>query len=128
MRSARDFDAFRARTEAVVRRHPVVASNTYTRWFANGSATCDDVRHLTVRFSVFSHLFVEAQLRKVMNAPTLDEYPAGKEILINELREAFERPGFSERRFLQGAKEMLDGVQAFWDGLWEDRLSLRSAA
>ena len=46
----------------------------------------------------------------------------------DELREAFERPGFSERKFLQGAKEMLDGVQAFWDGLWEDRFSVRQAA
>ena len=46
----------------------------------------------------------------------------------DELHEAFERPGFSERKFLHGAKEMLDGVQAFWDGLWEDRFSVRQAA
>ena len=29
-------------------------------------ATRGEVRHLTVQFSVFSHLFVEAQLRKVI--------------------------------------------------------------
>src|SRR5437867_6139932 len=90
MRSLHDFDAFRARAEALVQRHPVVASNPYTRWFASGEATCDEVRHLTVQFSVFSHLFVEAQLRKVMNAPTLDEYRAGKEILMNELGVVFQ--------------------------------------
>jgi len=38
-----------------------------------------------------------------------------------ELAEAFLMPGFDEERFLRGAQEMLDGVQAFWDGLEEDR-------
>jgi pyrroloquinoline quinone (PQQ) biosynthesis protein C len=42
-----------------------------------------------VQFSVFSHLFVEAQLRKVINAPTLEAYHAGKEILMNELGVVF---------------------------------------
>jgi hypothetical protein len=69
--------------------HPVVAANTYTRWFATGAATDDEVRHLTVQFSVFSHQFVEAQLRKVINAADLDSYRAGKEILMNELGVVF---------------------------------------
>ena len=47
------------------------------------------MRHLTVQFSVFSHLFVEAQLRKVINAADLDTYRAGKEILLNELGVVF---------------------------------------
>jgi pyrroloquinoline quinone (PQQ) biosynthesis protein C len=47
------------------------------------------VRHLTVQFSVFSHLFVEAQLRKVINAADVDSYRAGKEILMNELGVVF---------------------------------------
>jgi len=42
-----------------------------------------------VQFSVFSHLFVEAQLRKVINAADLDTYRAGKEILMNELGVVF---------------------------------------
>ncbi len=79
-----DFAAFRTRLDEVVSRHPVVAGNGYTRWFATGAATRDDVRHLTVQFSVFSHLFVEAQLRKVINAADLASYHAGKEILMNE--------------------------------------------
>lgn len=272
----RDFDSFRTRAEQLVRQHPVVANNTYTRWFAGGEATFDEVRHLAIQFSVFSHQFVEAQLRKVINAPNLDEYRAGKEILMNELgvifrkegsangststhdaeqvdpevvgtegtvegsryrhsaahfewiarfadalelnfdeigkrrhgtvstlffcdellriyssedpsiaegasyavehwaaagfwkeliqglkafkarecpqlplgfwvwhdmvedqhaahtedelREAFERPGFEEEKFLLGAIQMLDGVKAFWDGLWADRRELRLAA
>jgi hypothetical protein len=90
-----DFEAFHARVTELVHRHPVVVDNTYTRWFARGEATRAEVRDLTVQFSVFSHLFVEAQLRKVINAPNLVEYRAGKEILMNELGVAFrqEQPG-----------------------------------
>ncbi len=84
-----DFAAFQARVDDLVSRHPVVVDNRYTRWFASGSATREDVRHLTVQFSVFSHLFVEAQLRKVINAADLASYHAGKEILMNELGVVF---------------------------------------
>jgi hypothetical protein len=77
--------AFQARVDDVVARHPVVVDNRYSRWFAAGDVSRSDVRHLTVQFSVFSHLFVEAQLRKVINAPDLASYRAGKEILMNEL-------------------------------------------
>jgi hypothetical protein len=79
------FPAFVARAHEVVSRHPVVAANPYTPWFATGAATREEVRHLTVQFSVFSHLFIEAQLRKVLNAPDLESYHASKEILLNEL-------------------------------------------
>src|SRR2546423_1737801 len=85
----RSLEAFRSRVAEVVHHHPVVVDNTYTRWFAKGEATRDEVRHLTVQFSVFSHLFVEAQLRKVINAADLDTYRAGKEILMNELGVVF---------------------------------------
>ena len=59
--------------EAVARcidRHPIVRRNAYTTWFARGDATLDQLRDFTVQFSVFSHLFIEAQLRKCINAPT----------------------------------------------------------
>ena len=91
MPKTHDFESFRTRVEKVVERHPVVVDNAYTRWFAMGQATPDEVRHLVIQFSVFSHLFVEAQLRKVMNAPTIEEYRAGKEILMNELGVVFAR-------------------------------------
>ncbi|MET0726876.1 MAG: hypothetical protein ABWZ76_01115 [Acidimicrobiales bacterium] len=82
-------DVLRARIDALVARHPVVTDNRYTRWFSQGDATPGEVRHLAVQFSVFSHLFVEAQLRKVINAADLDTYRAGKEILLNELGVVF---------------------------------------
>jgi len=84
-----DLDGFGIRVADAVHHHPVVAHNTYTRWFATGAPTSADVRHLTVQFSVFSHQFVEAQLRKVINAADLEQYRAGKEILMNELGVAF---------------------------------------
>lgn len=90
--------AFQARVDRAVHGHPVVVDNRYTRWFATGATTRADVRHLTVQFSVFSHVFVQAQLAKVINAADLRSYRAGKEILMNELGVVFrsERPGSAE--------------------------------
>ncbi|MET0903311.1 MAG: hypothetical protein ABWZ52_08725 [Acidimicrobiales bacterium] len=89
MATAPSVGAFRHQIDDLVARHPVVAGTRYTRWFAQGEATRGEVRHLAVQFSVFSHLFVEAQLRKVINAADLDTYRAGKEILLNELGVVF---------------------------------------
>jgi hypothetical protein len=83
------FETFAGAASDLVARHPVVVANPYTRWFTGGEATREDVRHLAVQFSVFSHLFVEAQLRKVINAADPDAYRAGKEILLNELGVVF---------------------------------------
>jgi hypothetical protein len=47
---------------------------------------------------------------------------------MDELRGAFERPGFNQQKFLQGAEEMLNGVKAFWDGLEAKRKELEPAA
>ena len=89
VRGTRDLPGFRARVDDLVRSHPVVADNVYTRWFATVAADREDVRHLTVQFSVFSHIFVEAQLRKVINAADIESYRTGKEILMNELGVVF---------------------------------------
>lgn len=76
---------FRARVAQLVNTHPIVTENVYTRWFADGKATRAQVRDLTIQFSVFSNAFVEAQLRKVINASDLHGFRSGKEILLNEL-------------------------------------------
>src|SRR5918993_2053287 len=89
MATAPSVEDLRRQIDDLVARHPVVVGNPYTRWFATGDATRGEVRHLAVQFSVFSHLFVEAQLRKVINAADLDTYRAGKEILLNELGVVF---------------------------------------
>jgi hypothetical protein len=89
VRTSGDLARFRSRVESLVHHHPVVVDNAYTRWFAAGAADLHEVRHLAVQFSVFSHQFVEAQLRKVLNAADLDSYRSGKEILMNELGVVF---------------------------------------
>ena len=43
---------------------------------------------------------------------------------MDELKGAFDRPGFDQTKFLQGADEMLNGVKAFWDGLEAKRKEL----
>lgn len=99
---------FRERLDRLVHNHPVVTDNRYTAWFSTGEATREQVRHLAVQFSVFSHLFVEAQLRKVINAADLDSYRAGKEILMNELGVVFNgRPddeGVSSEGTVEGSR------------------------
>lgn len=85
--------------EAVARSinaHPIVQHNPYTHWFARGEASIEQLRDFTVQFSVFSHLFIEAQLRKCINAPDLQSYRAGKEILMNELGVVFTPAGTVE--------------------------------
>ncbi|MFN2448859.1 MAG: hypothetical protein ABR508_03570 [Candidatus Baltobacteraceae bacterium] len=73
--------------------HPIVRMNPYTSWFARGEASFEELRHFAVQFSVFSHLFIEAQLRKCINARDLASYRAGKEILMNELGVTFAPSG-----------------------------------
>src|SRR5215831_16869986 len=73
--------------------HDVIVNNRFTRWFKEGTFDREDLRHFLVQFSVFSNLFIEAQLKKVINAPTLEAMHASKEILMNELGVVFRKPG-----------------------------------
>jgi len=83
------WDRFFARVRATVMEHPVVTDNRYCAWFAQGDVTRDQVRDLVQQFSVFSNLFVVAQLLKTINAPTLAQARESKEILVNELGVVF---------------------------------------
>jgi hypothetical protein len=120
MAPTHDFESFRARAETLVQTHSIVVDNVYTKWFARGTASRAEVRHLTVQFSVFSHLFVEAQLRKVINAPTLEQYRAGKEILMNELGVVFrkDQPGTGTTQTAEGeaVNPELVGTEGTVDG------------
>lgn len=103
-------DAFRSSVDDAVGSHPIVRSNAYTEWFATGAANDVELRRFTVQFSVFSHLFIEAQLRKCINARDLESYRAGKEILLNELGVSFAPSGSIEGgtfRFRAGHFEWL---------------------
>jgi hypothetical protein len=91
--STTEFAEFERAVARTIDRHPIVTGNAYTRWFSRGEATAGELRDFTRQFSVFSHLFIEAQLRKCINAPDLQSYRAGKEILLNELGVSFAPSG-----------------------------------
>ena len=73
---SRDFEEFERAVGRIIDRHPIVCDNAYTQWFARGEATLEELQDFTVQFSVFSHLFIEAQLRKCINAPDLQKEAA----------------------------------------------------
>lgn len=105
-----DLDDFRADVAEWLLAHPIVAHNRFTTWFKTGAASDEQLRDFTVQFSVFSHLFIEAQLRKCINAPDIESYRAGKEILMNELGVSFTPAGSVEGgtfRFRAGHFEWL---------------------
>jgi hypothetical protein len=85
----RDWDGFFQRVQDTVMQHPVVTHNDYCIWFDRGEATRQQVRDLIQQFSVFSQLFIVAQLLKTINAPTLQQQRESREILANELGVVF---------------------------------------
>jgi hypothetical protein len=108
--SNEDLEEFRQAVARAIDSHPVVRRNRYTSWFAAGKVSRAQLRDFTVQFSVFSHLFIEAQLRKCINSCDLQSYRAGKEILMNELGVVFTPLGTVEGgtfRFTAGHFEWL---------------------
>lgn len=77
------------RIETEILPHEVIVKNEFCAWFAKGELDREDVRHFLVQFSVFSNLFLEAQLKKAINAPSIEAMRASKEILLNELGVVF---------------------------------------
>jgi hypothetical protein len=67
------WQAFALKVNTAILGHPIVKNNVYTTWFKHGHASNAEARDLTIQFSVFSNLFLEAQLSKVINAGSLDE-------------------------------------------------------
>jgi hypothetical protein len=87
--SSPEWERFFERIRRTVFEHPVVTGNAYCNWFAQGRASREQVRDLCQQFSVFSNLFIVAQLLKTINAPTLEQARESKEILANELGVVF---------------------------------------
>ncbi len=84
-----DWDTFMEQVREVVMQHPVVTKNDYCNWFAQGTADREQVRDLIQQFSVFSNLFIVAQLLKTINAPNMEQARESCEILVNELGVVF---------------------------------------
>jgi hypothetical protein len=90
---AERFASFVADCNRDLMTHPVITGNRFCQWFATGQADGGIVRHFVVQFSVFSNLFLVAQLQKVINAGSLEGMRASKEILANEIGVIFHKPG-----------------------------------
>jgi hypothetical protein len=85
------FLRFQKRINSDLLQHRVITRNAYTAWFRRGEQTEDQIKAFVVQFSVFSNLFLIAQLKKMINADTLEGMRASKEILANEIGVAFRR-------------------------------------
>lgn len=99
------WDPFYARVREVVARHPVVTDNRYCEWFAEGEANRAQVRDLIQQFSVFSNLFIVAQLLKTINAPTQQQARESCEILANELGVVFNSGRTAPRATVEGGDQ-----------------------
>lgn len=88
---------FRRQIEREVLKHKVITNNPFTPWFERGEFSRDQACEFVVQFSVFSNEFLVAQLRKMLNADSLEEMRASKEILANEIGVTF-RAGAGGRR------------------------------
>src|SRR5437870_745172 len=87
------FRGFLDRVERDLLHHRIITDNAYTRWFRDGPATDAELAHFVRQFSVFSNQFLVAALLRVINAPTLQQMRASKEILMNELGVIYRKPG-----------------------------------
>jgi hypothetical protein len=97
------FRHFLDRVDRELFSHRVITDNAYTRWFQRGQATNAELRHFVRQFSVFSNQFLVAALLRVINAPSLQQARAAKEILMNELGVIYRR-----REDHQSASEVID--------------------
>ena len=74
--------------KTVVRRelftHPVITENAYTSWFSRGDLDEEQVADLLVQFSVFSNHFLVLQVKRMVNAATIEGERCARNILMNE--------------------------------------------
>lgn len=99
------FLRFQRRINQELLRHKVITDNAYTKWFEGGDLTQEQVKYFLIQFSVFSNQFLVAQLHKMLNAETLEEMRASKEILANEIGVVFSNGQGSD------ALEAADGME-----------------
>jgi hypothetical protein len=78
--------------------HPIVTHNQYTYWFEQGEFSLEELKHFTVQFSVFSNQFLVAQLKKMINADSLEAMRSAKEILANEIGVVFKNSSTKSKK------------------------------
>lgn len=88
----KQFANFKKRIDRELLKHRVITNNEFTAWFKKGEMTKEQVKDFIVQFSVFSNLFLIAQLHKMINADSVEGMRASKEILANEIGVIFNAP------------------------------------
>ncbi len=89
VRKAQQFLRFQQRLRSELLTHRIITANRYTAWFRQGQQNDAEIKAFIVQFSVFSNLFLVAQLLKMINADSLEAMRASKEILANEIGVVF---------------------------------------
>jgi len=106
---AAPFLLFQQRINNELLNHPIITNNQYTQWFKAGDISLEQVKHFLIQFSVFSNQFLIAQLHKMLNADTLEEMRASKEILANEIGVIFNN-GSNNQAKQDSTAQTLDGL------------------
>jgi len=89
LEKARRFLQFQQRINAELLTHEIIVQNDFTHWFRQGEINEAQIKAFVQQFSVFSNLFLIAQLHKMINADSLESMRASKEILANEIGVVF---------------------------------------
>jgi len=87
--NAHQFLRFQQRINAELLHHRVITNNEYCAWFEKGKISEAQLTDFVVQFSTFSNLFLIAQLKKTINADSIESMRASKEILANEIGVVF---------------------------------------
>lgn len=101
---AQSFLEFQDRINRELLQHRVITDNRYTAWFRKGEQTHVQIETFVVQFSVFSNLFLVAQLYKMINADSIDGMRASKEILANEIGVVFRPPAANKDKVSNDAE------------------------
>lgn len=106
---AEEFLSFLQEVNEEFLEHPIVKHNQYTYWFQQGNISLEELRHFTVQFSVFSNQFLVAQLKKMINADSLEAMRSAKEILANEIGVVFQSSKVKIKQKLDAEKIEQEG-------------------
>jgi len=89
---AEEFVKFQERINKELLNHRVIVDNKFCKWFDKGEISEEQAKAFLIQFSVFSNLFLVAQMQKMLNADTLEGMRAYKEIHCNEMWVIFKPP------------------------------------
>lgn len=112
---AHAFIKFYKRIQQEMLQHHVIVDNQFSRWFSQGEFSLAQLKYFIIQFSVFSNLFIVAQLQKTINAESIETMHASKEILVNELGVVFNKPSgdIKSNEVMEGEGTVEGGVFHF---------------